>query len=265
MKLPAITTKQQDILHLLYRYRFLNRIQIQTLMHHKDYKTVNLWLKDLREKEYVQWIYSTDFTEKSKPAVYYLGANGIRCLRVAGIYPSSELRKRYREHERSEGFISRSLLVADSCIDLGQNGSERARYEWQTQADFADPDCSYHFLTEAAIQPQLHYTEQKGNRVGHYLLEIIDPTLPQYRLRKRLKDYVNYLCDDEWEGEDEPVIARLVLPSTYLLIYTKRRIKKLLDDAWDTDGVRLELTTVEKLTQSGVLGDIWEVVKAPNG
>ena len=40
MKLPKITTKQEEILALLYRYRFLNRIQIQTLMHHKDHKTI---------------------------------------------------------------------------------------------------------------------------------------------------------------------------------------------------------------------------------
>ena len=72
-ELAKITKKQQAILKLLYRFRFLNRIQIQALLGHKDPKTVNLWLRDLRAKGYLEWIYSTHFAEKTKPAVYYLG------------------------------------------------------------------------------------------------------------------------------------------------------------------------------------------------
>jgi len=263
MKLPNLTTKQQEILQLLYQYRFLNRIQIQTLMHHKDYKTINVWLKDLREKEFVIWIYSTDFVEKSKPAVYYLGINGIRFLKTADKYPTEELRKRYREDERSESFILRSKIIADSCIELKAKDSEKTRYARHTQADYADPDSDYHFLVEAeGIEPQLHYAEQRKASITHYLLEVIDPALPQHRLRKRLKNYVNYMADEDWEGEaDEPLIVRLVLPTTYLLIYAKRAIRKMLEDVWEEDSVNIQITTVEKLKQHGVLGNIWETTK----
>ena len=71
-ELPKLTKKQQEILRLLYNFRFLNRIQIQALLKHKDPKTINLWLRDLRAKGYVEWIYSTHFAEKTKPAIYYL-------------------------------------------------------------------------------------------------------------------------------------------------------------------------------------------------
>jgi hypothetical protein len=70
MTLPTITTKQQEILKLLYRFRFVDRIQVQAFLHHKDKGRVSAWLKDLREKQYIGWIYSTDFTEKAKPAIY---------------------------------------------------------------------------------------------------------------------------------------------------------------------------------------------------
>ncbi len=80
--LPKLTKKQQEILRLLYSFRFLNRIQIQAFLCHKDPKTINLWLRDLRAKGYVEWIYSTHFAEKTKPAIYYLGLNGVRHLRT---------------------------------------------------------------------------------------------------------------------------------------------------------------------------------------
>ena len=119
MKLPKLTKKQAEILTLLYTYRFLNRIQIQALMNHKDKKTINIWLKDLTEKNYIHRIYSTHFLEKTKPAIYYLGINGIRQLKTcaqeavddagkvtyAPTYPIEELRKRYREHESLPGAL----------------------------------------------------------------------------------------------------------------------------------------------------------------
>jgi hypothetical protein len=145
---------------------------------------------------------------------------------------------------------------------LEAKSSQKTRYAWQTQADYADPDSEYHFLVEAdGIQPQLHFTKQAAGKTTHYLLEVVDPTLPQHRLRKRLKDYVTYLADEEWEGDaGEPVVIRLVLPTTYLLIYAKRAIRKRLEDVWDEEGVRIELTTTEQLKRCGVISTIWEAV-----
>src|SRR3990167_796735 len=105
-QIPKITQKQKEIINLLYTHRFLTRIQIQALLKHKDKKTINLWLKDLRAKEYINWIYNKDhFAEKTKPAIYYLGINGLRHLQSIDFHSSQEIRKRYRENERSQTFI----------------------------------------------------------------------------------------------------------------------------------------------------------------
>src|ERR1035437_6375942 len=104
MKLPNITKKQQDIIKLIYSYRYLDRIQIQLAMNHKDKRRIIAWLKDMREKHYVEWIYSTNFVEKTKPAIYYLDINGIRYLKSLDLYPIEELRKRYKDASRSRTF-----------------------------------------------------------------------------------------------------------------------------------------------------------------
>ena len=69
MLLPTITNKQKEILLLLYRFRFLNRIQIQTLLNNKDYKNINLWLKDLTTKNYTGKIFERT-PGINKPAIY---------------------------------------------------------------------------------------------------------------------------------------------------------------------------------------------------
>jgi len=45
-----ITPQQQQILSLLYHFRFLDRSQIQKFMNHKNHKRILLWLNDLNEK-----------------------------------------------------------------------------------------------------------------------------------------------------------------------------------------------------------------------
>jgi len=291
MHLPKLTNKQAEILNLLYRYRFLNRVQIQALLSHKDYRRINAWLKDLTEKQYVKRIYSTHFLEKTKPAIYYLGINGIRYLKQQTIttddedegeqevpkYPLTELRKRYREIDRSEAFRTRSILLADSCINLKQKTSQRLRYGVATQSDLANPRHGYHFLTEAeGIKPNLciikhEYTKveaaakNSSGKKTNYLLEAFDPGTPRYSVRYRIGKYIEYVSDDEWEcgDNDPPPIILLVLPRVTDLIYAKRRAKKVIDDKyyWDDDDEErphLRFTTLEQLQEHGITAKIWE-------
>lgn len=281
-KLPNITLKQQEILDLLYTYRFLTRIHIQTLLRHKDKKTINLWLKDLRAKDYINWIYNPDhFAEKTKPAIYYLNLNGIRHFQHRGFHPSEELRKRYREHERSQTFIDRCLSIADVCTELYDEKNathyRTTRYYYETRADYLS-DGYYHFLADnELIKPDLCFNKSAEDSdeaygdpdeiVESYVLEIFDATLPRYRLRHRLKQYVTYLDEetDEWEqgtfGDPLPTVL-LVCANLTDLIYAKRRTRGLLADIWDIDDEdrpNILFTTVEKLRKHGVLTkEIWE-------
>lgn len=274
--LSKLTNKQQEIIKLLYKYRFLNRIQIQALMNHKDYKTINVWLKDLREKGYVEWIYSTHFAEKTKPAVYYLALNGIRYLKTLDSHPVEELRKRYRESTRSQTYIDHCIMIADCCLSLEQARDEsdpaiQSWYFYEAEADFIE-ESYYHFLLASeSIRPNLCFSKEVWEGMGeavteqHYLLEIFDATLPRYRMKKRLTDYITYLDEDsevwkETTDTDKLPIILLVCPRISDLIYAKRRTRGLMAEIWDEDEVRphIRFTTVEQLKAHGVLGNIWE-------
>ncbi|HEY6736698.1 MAG TPA: replication-relaxation family protein [Candidatus Saccharimonadia bacterium] len=297
MTLPKLTKKQQEILRLLYRFRFLNRIQIQAFLEHKDPKTINMWLRDLRAKGYVEWIYSTHFAEKTKPAIYYLNLNGVRYLRTvtrkskaddgeiieSPAYPPEELRKRYKEPTRSQTFIDRCVLIADCALTLEQQDAaneargKKLRYYYQTEADYLLGRSYYHFVLKCElIQPHLIFCQDKIGKddkeeqtLESYILEVFDPTLPRYRMKKRLSDYVKFLDEegDEWQDKtntEQLPIVLFVCPSTTDLIYAKRRTRKLVADAWyweddDAERPRVRFTTVEKLKQSGLLDKgIWE-------
>jgi hypothetical protein len=248
----TITTKQQEILKPIYR--FLNRTHIQTLLKHKDKIRIISWLKDLREKQYVDWHYdATDFIAKSKPAIYYLSLNGIRYLRELNVYPSEELRKRYKEPSRKQVFIDRCLLVADCSIALQAKSDDKLKYSCVLPADYADPDSPHYFLDE--LKPHLYFTKQQDGDTTNYLLENFEQTLPRYQLRGRLKDYVDYLAN-----HDDPPIALFICANIANLLYVKRRIKKLLEEEASSEALPVRVTVLDKLESSGVASMIWEEI-----
>lgn len=256
MTLPTITTKQQEILKLLYSYRFLDRTQIQALLGHKDKRRIISWLKDLREKQYIDWHYdSADFIAKSQPAIYYLALNGIRFLRDQNHYPNQELRKRYKEPERTQAFIDRCLLIANCCIALQDNSKDDIEYTYALPADYIGLDNEYSFLDE--LRPQLYFTKRQDDGNINYLLESFDAALPRYQLRKRLKDYMDFL--DEWNDTNEPRPVTLFVCAIIAdLLYVKRRVKQHIDNE-DVD-VRIRVTILDKIKASGVTSTIWEEV-----
>lgn len=257
--LPPLTTKQQEILKLIYRYRFLDRTQIQALLGHKDKRRVISWLKDLRDKGYVDWQYdATDFIAKAKPAIYYLALNGIRYLLGVGGYPGEELRKRYKDSDRTQVFIDRCLLVADCCIALQAKSNNHLRYSYVLPADYVDPDSPYHFLNE--LKPHLFFAKQDDGEVTNYLLESFELTLPRYQLRKRLKDYVDFMARDWDEDNGSTPTALFVCATTADLVYIKRRVKKLVQENWPGEGLQLSVTTLGKIKKSGISGMIWEEI-----
>lgn len=230
-------------------------------MNHKDKRRVIAWLKDLRDKQYIEWIYSIHFAEKTKPAIYYIGANGVRYLKTLDSYPIEEVRKRYKDDTRSRTFVDRCLMIAGCCLALKATNNT-VNYDVFTESDYIDPGHDYHFLAEhEVLRPSLCIFKQEQKQgeavTTNYLLEIFDSSLPRYRLRYRLKNYVTYLDDGEWEGEEPYPIILLVCPNITDLIYAKRATKRLIEDTYNEE-IHIQFTTTEQLKIHGATSLIWE-------
>ena len=229
--LPTPTTKQTQILKLLYNYRYLTRPQLQTLLKHKDKRRIISWLKDLRDKQYIDWKYNADdFIAKTIPANYYLVPSGIRHLRATGDYRDAELRKRYKDKDGTDAFIAHCLLIVDCCLALQAKSDESRQYTWLLPSDY--PADGRHtnqieFLRE--LKPHLFFTKHEGRTTSHYVVEDIAATLPRYQLRKRLSQYIDLLTND-WTSDESTPVALFICPTKADLIYIKRRTKLLLED-----------------------------------
>jgi len=76
---PQLTPKEQEILTLLYRFRFLNRQHIQAMLEHKHHSRILEWLNSLVEQKYIMKFYDKSFSDD--PAVYCLDKLGRSSLK----------------------------------------------------------------------------------------------------------------------------------------------------------------------------------------
>ena len=265
MTIPYITPKQQEIIKLHYQYRFTNTKQIQSFLKHKDKKTINIWLKDLREKHYLEWDYSTKFGENTKPAIYHIGINGIRFLKTQDDYSMEVIKKLYRDGKREEPFIQKCTLIADACLNLIQKSTNTSdtTFSFETQSDYTSENSQFHFLTETEIEPSLCFVKKKSSRKTYYLVDVFDSTLPTYRVRKRLRNYFEFYQSSEWEnntGKKIPIVL-FICPTKSELIYAKRITRKLLEENQNPTDLHIRFATVDEVKRFGISGEIGEEVE----
>ncbi|MEI8060824.1 MAG: replication-relaxation family protein [Candidatus Berkelbacteria bacterium] len=266
-----ITTKQQEILKLLYKYKFLDRKQIQAFLNHKYHKRINDWLKDLTQKEYLNRIYSNKFGENTKPAIYYLGLNGIRFLKTQDDCSIEVLRKFYRLKDRSTDFIEKCQLVGEIALGLkiAANRSRESSEENElsyliaTATDLANSEYRFNFLTEYKVDPVVKRLKKKkaSKRTisEYFLFAIIAPTLPRYSIRRQVKNFIELYNGYEWDeiSKTFPIIM-IVCPTLATMIYAKRMTKGLLEDEDNPSDLRIQFTTIDKIKVNGITGEIWE-------
>ncbi len=228
---PKVTPKQLEILIYLYRFRFLNRSHIQQLLHHKDSKTINVWLKDLTDKNIIGRQYSTKLKENTKPAIYYLIAKSRQIITGESGVDEKLLKKRiYREKTRSLRFIDHCLTLADFYLKL-LNASDKERLYFFTKTDLS----THYYLPYN--RPDAYIAKEKGKTIKRYFLDIVDEGTPRFILRKRIEQFIEYYDSNRWQEETgHPFPSILLLcPNEEMKAYLQKYISQKLEEEIQAD------------------------------
>jgi len=211
MLLPTITNKQKEILLLLYRFRFLNRIQIQTLLNNKDYKNINLWLKDLTAKNYTGKIFERT-AGINKPAIYFASNNGIKFFSSAEGADRKGLRKLYQEKRRSQAFIDQCIVIAQVYLKLLEQNLQD--FKFYTQVDFQKNSVIRELL------PSFAYVYTKDTKLQHFTCDIIKDGTPRFAIRSRINQFIEFF-------KDQPTMQIVfVCQSKKILEFVQKYIEK---------------------------------------
>lgn len=200
--------RQQEILHHLYTFRFINRLQIQTLLHHKHSSRILTWLNELTEHEYIRRFYDKKFAPSSS-AIYSLGLQGRKFLKRDSEYKEikKELLDRvWQEHTNSKQFQDHCVFLADIYLSLiSLTEKAKAKLNFYTQTDLHG--MQYMILDN----PDSYFSiENPNGDIKRYFLDIFDDIKPSAH-RQRIRQYIYYYSQSYWQDNTKKPFPQILL------------------------------------------------------
>lgn len=239
--------KKIDILMLLYKFRFLNRIQIQTLLNHKKFNRIIIWLNELAKDKYIIREYKR--TIDAKPAVYFLGTSGREELIGKENINQSLLKRVYQEKRASLIFKNHCIIIADIYISLVQLAKEHnAQLKFFTKTDLTD--IKYLILPH----PDAYFSIEQKEITKRYFLEVFDEYPSGKWLYKRVQQYFYYYSQNFWQDRNTNPFPEIIFvyhdPDTKKDL--ERMIKRRLEDE---ENISFSLISWEQIRLNGLRKD----------
>lgn len=256
-ELPTITKKQKEILLLVYKFRFLSRPQIQTLLNHKHHNRILHWLKDLTEKQYLRQYYDKTFA--GSPAIYSLGITSRKYLKVHAegnkIY-APFLDRIWRENNFTLTFRTHCLFLGDIYISvIGIAKRNDLELHFLTKTNLSLYEYMLKPIPDAYIVFKKKHTQSK-----RFFLDVFDPLPPRMMLRKRVRQYFNYYDTGYWQKNTDyefPVII-LICPDEKSKKYLYRFIHSKLKEEAD---LSFYLSTWQQVKEKGLTNQVLQLVE----
>ena len=251
MKLPTITNKQKTILYLLYKFRFLNRTQIQTLLNHKTYNRINEWLKDLTDKGYTGRKLDTASKINNQPAVYYLKTNGMKFIKTQDYAEQAYIAKLYQEDTRSNKFIENCVLIADIYINLLKKYGTKEGFTFYTKSEYS--------LDGIIKEIFPFFVFRKGKTKPYFVAEIF-PEKPRFFILNRINQYITFFTKGDWIKQEQVPTILFICPNNEIEEYVTKKVKLICRND-QIDNLTFQTTTKEQIIKSGITGNVWSEVE----
>lgn len=243
--MQKLTSKQSEILILLYRFRFLNREHLQKLFNHKYRSRILAWLNELTEKKYIRKYYDKKFGSSS--SVYSLDRAGRKYLKANPEVKTSCLDRVWREANLSAEFRNHCLFLADIYLSLlAETAKSKSKLFFYTKTDLYGTD---HLISPS---PDAHFvTEDNQGRIKRYFLDIFDENRPPTAFRLRVRKYFNYYDSDEWQDNTNKPFPEIILvcPNKRMKYHLYYYIQRKLEEE---SALVLYLTTRDSVLDSGI-------------
>ncbi len=248
----TIKQKQTEILILLYRFRYLNRVQIQTILNQKYHSRLLKWLNELKEEKLVVCNY--DKKVASSPSVYSLAPKSRNILKNNPAVKPRLLGHIWRDKTYSAEFRSHCLFLGDIYLSLIALTSKiGAELHYYTKPDIHG---TKHLIIPI---PDAYFSiEEKSGRTKRYFLDLFDD-LPPRILRTHINQYFKYYDSDEWQDNTDKPFPEIIIvcPSDRIKSHLKYYIQSKLEE--DSE-LCIYLTTKELIQKRGLVREILKKV-----
>ncbi len=245
------------ILILIYRFRFLNRFQIQKLLNHKYHHRILIWLNYLTKEKYLKRYYYQKLA--GTPSVYSLGTKARKYFKEHPEIKNvqiSLLDRVWAEYKNSSLYKRHCLFLGDiylSLVDLTTRA--KSMLNFYTKVDL-------HFMKYMIFpRPDAYFSIAEQNSVTkRYFLDIFDYFNAKDFI-ERIDKYVYYFEKGFWQNNtNKPFPAILMIsPTSSAKDYIEKKIKEILKVK--NLYIPFYLTTYEEIKYKGINREVLHQVK----
>lgn len=251
-----LTIKLQEIIFHIYRFRFINRIQLQEILGHKDPSRINKWINTLVENDYIGRIYEKNIGKNRNPSIYYLKKKGIGFIRKIKHLQNPYINKLYREDIVSLTTQTHSLQATSFYLLLTHFAEEqKATLEYYTKAGLAEKQ----FF--AGIKPDAYFTfeTEKGKR--SCFVEIDMETESRVTIRRKMQKYIDHYNSQAWKAfaKSFPIIATISLTPTRVETILSETSELLKGN--DYPMILCKFATFTSIEKYGLGNEAWNVAQ----
>lgn len=254
-----LTTQQQALLRLIYKYRFATTILLAQNTHKKSAASIHPRLVTLEQLGYIGRYFNSRYRQLNRSAEYYLTPQGLRALKsdnLRGLHEKA-IKNSYTDGRASKSFISRSLTIYEIAQKLEQLDGLR----YFTKRELADDAFSYF----PSPLPDGFMSWNRREETRRFFIEYIDETTPTFVTERLIIRYLEYAESGNWDvtGFEIPPVLLVAANGS-----TEKRLQKQITrrmDIADVSEPQFYTTTLTALKEAnGEEVAIWSDVTDPD-
>lgn len=244
--------EQIEVLGLLYRFRFASSELIAHYFGKKSGVFVYKRLKILQEQGFIGKRFDSSYRIQGKPASYYLLPKGARKLQEHRENLESNIPVLYKEKTVSETFVQHNMDILAAYNQLKKFYGPNLKFFTKSELK------SYEYFPQP--RPDA-YLRLESNGVKQSFLDIFYEHQPFFVTAKRIKSYIEYAENGEWDiTETRFPLILIVCESTALQERIQKQIVSNLDSSW-ANAILFALATKTELLHSDTR--VWQLSSAP--
>lgn len=238
-----LNPNQIAILNELYRFRIATTQLLVDSLGAKDIVIMNRKLNVLLDQGLINRHFEPNYRLSHKHASYFLTSAGANYLKAIPNNPYSQrvLRNIKRVTNPSDKFIDRSTGVYSICNYLRTRYGDGLRIF--TKSELAD----FEYFPDP--RPDAYIRYKVNNEEQQFILEYIDLGMPLKVAIGRIRGYIKYCDEGEWEVTNSPLPPILLVFSS---TKSERRFHKYalpaLDES-DEEELRFYSTSIDSLKE----------------
>jgi DNA-binding HxlR family transcriptional regulator len=256
-----LTRRDRQVIHTVYKHRFLRRDQIQTLLFPSQ-NTANRRLQHLFQHGFLKrHLPPVRLGEGRQQAIYALDERGADLIAAENGLAREEVRWRKKDNRASFLFLDHTLHINDFRIAITLAVKKRGHQaqRWLDERDVKAmgervpvPGKQKRYLP---VTPDAFFEVDFGDRKAGFFLEMDMGTMANKRFKNKVRAYIIYKTKGYYEKKFGITSLRVLTVTT-----SQRRLRNLKRATESAKGQSLFwFTTFEALSSEQITQSVWEI------